>query len=72
MRMVNLINLLLCFGSLGQECKVKKIILFKILIMSNMPANVFATLNEPFKLSEEQINFFKKKGFIKLKNVLSP
>jgi len=72
MRIVNLINLLLCFGSLVQECKVKKIILFKILIMSNMPANVFATLNEPFKLSEEQINFFKKKGFIKLKNVLSP
>lgn len=39
-------------------------------MMSNIPANVFAILDEPFKLSAEQINFFKENGFIKLKNVL--
>lgn len=41
-------------------------------MMSNIPATVFAILDEPFKLSAEQINFFKENGFVKLKNVLSP
>ena len=39
---------------------------------NKMPHNVSSALNAPFLLSGEQINFFKKNGFIKLKNVLSP
>ena len=32
--------------------------------------NVLAILNEPFRITEEQISFFEENGFIKLKNVL--
>ena len=37
-----------------------------------MQPNVQAILEEPFQLTSEQVNFFKKNGFIKLKNVLPP
>lgn len=40
--------------------------------MNNLPHNITSELQEPFTLSPEQIKFFKKNGFIKLKNVLSP
>jgi len=40
--------------------------------MNNMPHNLSSALDEPFLLSDEQINFFKENGFIKLKNVFSP
>ncbi len=40
--------------------------------MNNMPHNINLELEEPFTLSPDQINFFKKNGFIKLKNVFSP
>jgi ectoine hydroxylase-related dioxygenase (phytanoyl-CoA dioxygenase family) len=39
---------------------------------NKMPHNVSLALDAPFLLSDEQINFFKENGFIKLKNVLSP
>lgn len=39
--------------------------------MNNMPHNINLELKEPFTLSQEQINFFKKNGFIKLKKVFS-
>ena len=40
--------------------------------MNDMLNSIFSALEEPFVLSDEQINFFKKNGFVKLKNVLSP
>lgn len=36
-----------------------------------MPNNITSNLYEPFALSSEQIDFFNKNGFIKLKNVFS-
>ena len=39
--------------------------------MNNMPDNVSSILEEPYKLSPEQVIFFRKNGFVKLKNVLS-
>lgn len=40
--------------------------------MNNMPHNINLELQEPFTLAPEQVSFFKKNGFIKLKNVFSP
>ena len=40
--------------------------------MNDMLNSVSSALEEPFVLSDEQINFFKQNGFVKLKNVLSP
>ena len=40
--------------------------------MNSLQDNITAELQEPFTLSLEQINFFKKNGYIKLKNVFSP
>ena len=39
--------------------------------MNDMLNSVSSALEEPFVLSDEQINFFKQNGFVKLKNVLS-
>jgi ectoine hydroxylase-related dioxygenase (phytanoyl-CoA dioxygenase family) len=39
--------------------------------MNEMPSNVKAVLEEPFVLAPEEINFFKRNGFVKLKKVLS-
>ncbi|MEP7143689.1 MAG: phytanoyl-CoA dioxygenase family protein [Ferruginibacter sp.] len=40
--------------------------------MLSIPNDVLQTLTEPFHLSNEQILFFKKNGFIKVKDVLPP
>jgi ectoine hydroxylase-related dioxygenase (phytanoyl-CoA dioxygenase family) len=40
--------------------------------MNDITQNLQEALDEPFQLSAEQINFFRKNGFIKLKNVLPP
>ena len=39
--------------------------------MNDMLNSVSSALEEPFVLSDEQINFFRQNGFVKLKNVLS-
>jgi ectoine hydroxylase-related dioxygenase (phytanoyl-CoA dioxygenase family) len=39
--------------------------------MSNMPYNLSSDLKEPFVLSEAQIIFFRKNGFVKIKSVFS-
>jgi ectoine hydroxylase-related dioxygenase (phytanoyl-CoA dioxygenase family) len=39
--------------------------------MAHIPTAIFSHLHQPFELSEEQINFYQKNRFIKLKNVLS-
>ena len=40
--------------------------------MPQLPLNIQQSLETPFILSQDQINFFRENGFIKLKNVLSP
>src|SRR4051812_10354524 len=40
--------------------------------MQAIPNEIALELAEPFNVSKEQISFFQKKGFIKLKNVLTP
>ena len=40
--------------------------------MQAIPKEIALELAEPFNVSKEQISFFQKNGFIKLKNVLSP
>ena len=40
--------------------------------MNSLQDNITSELQEPFTLSSEQINFFKKNGYIKLKNVFTP
>ncbi len=37
--------------------------------MSKIPSSVFEELNAPFEISTAQIEFFRKNGFIKIKNV---
>ncbi len=39
--------------------------------MNTMTNKALEVLDEPFLVAEEHINFFKKNGFVKLKNVLS-
>jgi ectoine hydroxylase-related dioxygenase (phytanoyl-CoA dioxygenase family) len=39
--------------------------------MNTMTSKIIETLDEPFQITREQINFYKENGFIKLKNVLS-
>jgi len=38
--------------------------------MNRIKENVLDTLDVPFEITDEQISFFKKNGFIKIKNVL--
>ena len=40
--------------------------------MNTITNRIIETLDEPFTITKEQISFFQKNGFIKLKNVLSP
>ncbi|MFM2213195.1 MAG: hypothetical protein RL427_458 [Bacteroidota bacterium] len=40
--------------------------------MQTLPPSIKATLDEPYLLSLEQIDFYQKNQFIKLKNVLNP
>jgi len=40
--------------------------------MTALQTNIQEALEAPFQVSEKQINFFRKNGFVKLKNVLSP
>ncbi len=40
--------------------------------MSNITRALSLKWNKPYSISNEQINFFKKNGFIKLKNVFTP
>jgi ectoine hydroxylase-related dioxygenase (phytanoyl-CoA dioxygenase family) len=40
--------------------------------MSKSPLNIRKLLDTPFELSNEQINYYRENGFIKLKHVLSP
>ncbi len=40
--------------------------------MSNISLQTGNELETPFDLTEEQIDFFRENGYIKLKNVLSP
>ena len=39
--------------------------------MNTIANRIIETLDEPFPITEDQINFFQKNGFIKLRNVLS-
>ncbi len=39
--------------------------------METIPKSITQLLNEPFGLSKDQIEFFKKDGFVKLKNVFT-
>jgi ectoine hydroxylase-related dioxygenase (phytanoyl-CoA dioxygenase family) len=40
--------------------------------MNQISENVSLELNAPFKITDEQVEFFRKNGFIKIKEVLTP
>jgi ectoine hydroxylase-related dioxygenase (phytanoyl-CoA dioxygenase family) len=53
-------------------CYVIKSKIKKIMTATTDKATLLAALNQPYQLSPENISFYREKGYIKLKNVLSP